>query len=150
MAQKKAPPAKGHSLVKRFNGSFVVAVSAVVSYGLHAKLSSSLYAAWTMCGFNVALCLVLSLLTCDYSWVDRLWSVVPAFYVLHFASSAGFDARTSAMAALATLWGLRLSYNFARKDGYQVRDNWLQRAFITGDSLPPCALSDWRAGLPVA
>lgn len=150
MAPKKAPPAKAHSLVARFNGSFVVVVSAVVGYALHAKVSSPLHAAWAMCGFNVVLCLVLSLLTGDYSWVDRLWSVVPAFYVLHFASSAGFDARTTAMAALATLWGLRLSYNFARKDGYQVRVNIGPSAFSFGDSLPPRALSDRRAGLPVA
>ena len=123
MAPTAAPPATGasHSLVKRFNGSFVVFLSAAASYLLASRFSSPLYAAWAMCAFNVALCLVLSLVTGDYSWVDRLWSVVPAFYVLHFASSAGFDARSTAMAALATLWGLRLTYNFARKDGYQVR-----------------------------
>lgn len=59
------------------------------------------------------------LLTREYSWVDRIWSVMPPVYVWVFAGAAGFeDARLDLMAALVTLWGIRLTFNFARKGGY--------------------------------
>jgi steroid 5-alpha reductase family enzyme len=65
-------------------------------------------------------CWVLSVATGNYSQVDRLWSIAPPFYVLLFASAAGFsDARLNVMSALAVLWGVRLTYNFARKGGYR-------------------------------
>ncbi len=64
-------------------------------------------------------CWVASLITRDTSWVDRLWSVVPVVYVWVFAGFAGLaDARLNVMAVLVTLWGARLTFNFARKGGY--------------------------------
>ncbi len=60
-----------------------------------------------------------SLLTNDTSWVDRLWSIVPWVYIVVFAHGAHWhDARLNLMAALTTAWGLRLTFNFARKGGY--------------------------------
>ena len=57
-----------------------------------------------------------------HSWVDRLWSIVPVVYVWIFAGYAGFaDARLDVMAVLVTLWGARLTFNFARKGGYTGR-----------------------------
>jgi steroid 5-alpha reductase family enzyme len=62
---------------------------------------------------------VASLLTNDHSWVDRLWSIVPVVYVWVFPIFAGMqDARLNIMAVLVTLWGARLTFNFARKGGY--------------------------------
>lgn len=62
---------------------------------------------------------IASLLTREHSWVDRLWSIVPAVYLWVFAAFAGLgDARLNLMAILATLWGARLTFNFARKGGY--------------------------------
>jgi steroid 5-alpha reductase family enzyme len=64
---------------------------------------------------------VLSLITKDYSWVDRLWSIMPALFAVHFAGYVGFsDARLNLMAALTVLWGVRLTYNFVRKGGYKL------------------------------
>ena len=61
----------------------------------------------------------LSLATRDYSWVDRSWSIVPVIYVGVVAGFAHFDnVRLDAMAALALVWGTRLTFNFARKGGY--------------------------------
>lgn len=66
-----------------------------------------------------AFCWIASLLTRDNSWVDRLWSIVPVVYVWIFAGAAGFgDLRLNVMAGLVTLWGARLTFNFARKGGY--------------------------------
>jgi steroid 5-alpha reductase family enzyme len=62
---------------------------------------------------------LLSVLTREYSWVDRIWSLVPIVYTGTFAGRAGFaDVRLNVMFALVTLWGLRLTFNFARKGGY--------------------------------
>ncbi|WP_349898234.1 DUF1295 domain-containing protein [Parafrigoribacterium soli] len=62
---------------------------------------------------------IASLITHEHSWVDRLWSVVPVAYVWVFAAFAGLqDARLDLMAVLVTLWGARLTFNFARKGGY--------------------------------
>jgi steroid 5-alpha reductase family enzyme len=62
---------------------------------------------------------VLSLVTGEHSWVDRIWSIVPVVYVWVFAGAAGLaDARLDLVAVLVTLWGARLTFNFARKGGY--------------------------------
>ena len=64
-------------------------------------------------------CWVLSLITRDTSQVDRMWSIAPPIYLWVFAGGAGFhDLRLDLMAVLATIWGARLTYNFARKGGY--------------------------------
>ena len=66
-----------------------------------------------------AFCWIASLITKDTSWVDRIWSIVPVVYVWIFAIAAGLgDARLDVMAGLVTLWGARLTFNFARKGGY--------------------------------
>jgi steroid 5-alpha reductase family enzyme len=60
-----------------------------------------------------------SVTTKEYSWVDRIWSVVPVVYLAIFAGAAGFaDARLNVMLVVGALWGIRLTFNFARKGGY--------------------------------
>ena len=49
--------------------------------------------------------------------MDRVWSLCPAAYALLFAALAP-SPRAALMAALATLWAARLTYNFARKGGF--------------------------------
>jgi steroid 5-alpha reductase family enzyme len=75
-----------------------------------------------------AICLVVwitSLVTREHSWVDRLWSIVPVIYVWIFAGFAGpADARLAVMAILVTLWGARLTFNFARKGGYSGTEDY--------------------------
>lgn len=75
------------------------------------------------CLVFAAVCLVtwvLSLITNEHSWVDRIWSIVPIVYVWIFAAAADFaDPRLILMAVLVTLWGARLTFNFARKGGYR-------------------------------
>jgi steroid 5-alpha reductase family enzyme len=67
-----------------------------------------------------AFCWIASIISRDHSWVDRLWSIVPVLYVWIFAGAAGFgDARLNIMAGVVTLWGARLTFNFARKGGYR-------------------------------
>lgn len=55
-----------------------------------------------------AACWILSLITKDTSWVDRIWSIVPIAYVWIFAGAAlaeGKDAaRLVIMGVLVTAW----------------------------------------------
>lgn len=62
---------------------------------------------------------IASLISGDTSWVDRLWSLLPEAYVWVCAGYAHFhDAPLDVVTALTTAWGLRLTFNFARKGGY--------------------------------
>ncbi len=68
---------------------------------------------------------ITSLITHEHSWVDRLWSIVPVVYVWIFAGFTGLsDARLVVMAVLVTLWGARLTFNFARKGGYTGTEDY--------------------------
>jgi steroid 5-alpha reductase family enzyme len=75
-------------------------------------------AAWA-CALLAATCWILSVITREYSWVDRLWSIAPPAYVAWFASRTGWsDLRLLMMVVLTAMWGARLTYNYARKGGY--------------------------------
>jgi steroid 5-alpha reductase family enzyme len=81
---------------------------------------SPLHAAYLACAFFSLACWLLSLVTRNFSQVDRFWSLAPPIYVSWFAAQAGFrDGRLDLMAALVVIWGARLTYNFARKGGYR-------------------------------
>lgn len=68
---------------------------------------------------------IASLVTGDVSQVDRLWSILPVVYVWAFAIVAGLsDVRLTVMAVLVTLWGARLTFNFARKGGYSGMEDY--------------------------
>jgi steroid 5-alpha reductase family enzyme len=75
---------------------------------------------WTALGFAV-LCFVLGEITGNVSQVDKLWSIVPVVYSWIVAGRADFPARAVLMAVLATVWGVRLTYNVSRHDGYSWR-----------------------------
>ncbi len=54
------------------------------------------------------------------AWLDRLWSILPIVYGWVFAAAAGLaDPRLNLLAILATAWGVRLTFNYARKGGYK-------------------------------
>lgn len=72
---------------------------------------------WVTLGVAL-LCFVVGEFTGNNSQVDKLWSLIPIYYGWHFAAAAGFEPRTNIMAVLITLWGVRLTYNFARRGGY--------------------------------
>ena len=82
-------------------------------------------APWLQAG---VLCLVFtfftwlfSVITKEYSWVDRMWSVAPPIYAIYVAGSEGFaDTRINIMTLLITAWGARLTFNYARKGGYWI------------------------------
>ncbi|KAG0263555.1 hypothetical protein BG011_008619 [Mortierella polycephala] len=62
--------------------------------------------------------------------VDRLWSIVPALYAVHFSvrdmfywpkdTPFPYQPRVYLATFLIVLWGFRLTYNFYRKGGYAI------------------------------
>jgi len=65
------------------------------------------------------LCFIVSEVTRNYSQTDKLWSLMPIIYT--WISVDSFPSpRAFLMAALVTIWGMRLSYNFYRKGGYNI------------------------------
>jgi steroid 5-alpha reductase family enzyme len=71
-----------------------------------------------------AICFGFGLATGDCSWVDRLWSVAPVLYAWLYAARGGFGTRTTTAAILVTLWGARLTGNFARRGGYSGTEDY--------------------------
>ena len=79
----------------------------------------ALCTALSACAAVASLCWLLSVASREYSWVDRVWSLLPPLYVAWFAYQVDFaDPRLVVMTALSSLWGARLTFNFARKGGY--------------------------------
>ncbi|NCC89741.1 MAG: DUF1295 domain-containing protein [Spirochaetia bacterium] len=66
----------------------------------------------------------LSLLTNDYSWTDRLWSTLPVAYAWMYAYASSFTAAALVAALLITVWGARLTFNFARRGGYTGEEDY--------------------------
>ncbi len=66
-------------------------------------------------------CFVVGELTSNNSQMDKLWSLLPIAYVWVVAVRGGLTPRLIVMAVLVTLWGARLTFNFARKGAYRLK-----------------------------
>ena len=66
-------------------------------------------------------CFIVGELSRNNSQMDKLWSILPAVYVWVITIKGGMSPRLIVMAVLATLWGIRLTYNFARKGAYSIK-----------------------------
>ena len=86
----------------------------------HPLVGTPMGTALDLCVILAALCWLAAVITREYSWVDRLWSLCPPIYCLIVAFANDFGStRVNLMTALAVLWGARLTFNFVRKGGYQ-------------------------------
>lgn len=63
-------------------------------------------------------CFVLGEMTNNYSQTDKLWSIMPFFYALYAAYASHWQPRLVLMLIAATVWSIRLTYNFSRRGGY--------------------------------
>lgn len=66
-------------------------------------------------------CFLVGELTMNNSQVDKLWSVLPVAYVWIIADAGAYSPRLILMALLVTVWGIRLTTNFAMKGAYTWR-----------------------------
>ena len=90
-----------------------------VGPALDAEQISVLKILGLIAGCSALFCFVAGELTGNNSQMDKLWSILPVVYTWVIAVHGGMSARLVVMAVLATLWGARLTYNFARKGAYK-------------------------------
>ncbi|KAK6356979.1 hypothetical protein TWF718_001312 [Orbilia javanica] len=66
---------------------------------------------------------ILSEITRNFSQVDRLWSILPAVYIVHYSVWANINNlrtdRVDTVAVVSIIWSIRLTYNYWRKGGYK-------------------------------
>ncbi|KAL8768795.1 MAG: hypothetical protein Q9209_005084 [Squamulea sp. 1 TL-2023] len=72
----------------------------------------------------VPIVLVISEVNKNYSQIDRVWSLLPTFYNLHYVAYAHAKGlptqRLDSLAIISIVWSARLTYNYWRKGGYQI------------------------------
>ncbi len=69
----------------------------------------------------IAFTFIVGQLTGNNSQVDKLWSIIPIVYVWYMTFLGGWNERMILMSVLVSLWGARLTYNFARRGAYTWR-----------------------------
>ena len=70
---------------------------------------------------SAAFCFIVGEITGNNSQMDKLWSLLPIAYTWVIAIKGGMTVRLVVMAVLATIWGIRLTINFARKGAYRLK-----------------------------
>lgn len=66
-------------------------------------------------------CFVAGELTDNKSQVDKLWSIIPIFYVWIIADYGNYSPRLMLMTILVAIWGIRLTYNFSRTGAFSIK-----------------------------
>lgn len=89
--------------------------------GLSTLQSDTLTLLLIIASCSAAYCFIVGEITRNNSQMDKLWSILPAVYAWVVAIKGGYDARLLLMAVLATVWGARLTFNFALKGAYTWR-----------------------------
>ena len=69
---------------------------------------------------TTSICFVVGELTRNYSQTDKIWSLMPIVYSLVTLYAFPSSPRIWLMTLLVIIWGLRLTYNFYRKGGYNI------------------------------
>jgi steroid 5-alpha reductase family enzyme len=92
-----------------------------ISYGLNPNDAQDviLYQMVYSVSAVIAYCFIVGEWSKNNSQVDKLWSIVPIYYVWHMTIMGNMEPRMVLMSILVTIWGVRLTYNFARRGAYQ-------------------------------
>jgi steroid 5-alpha reductase family enzyme len=104
---------------------FTVIVVPFVSFYFGTPLNEVqehvLYGASMIVAGVIAYCFLIGELSKNNSQVDKLWSIVPIGYVWYMTIEGGMNERMVLMAILVSIWGSRLTFNFARRGAYTWR-----------------------------
>ena len=90
-------------------------------YQLTDTQKNALITVLIICGGSALYCFVVGEISRNNSQMDKLWSLLPIAYTWVIAAYSKFNIRCSVIAVLVTLWGLRLTFNFARKGAYSIK-----------------------------
>ena len=74
-----------------------------------------------VCGCAACYCFVVGEISRNNSQMDKLWSILPIAYAWIIAGKGGMNPRLVLFAVVVTLWGIRLTINFARKGAYSLK-----------------------------
>ena len=74
-----------------------------------------------ICGSSALYCFVVGEISRNNSQMDKLWSILPIVYTWVIAIKGNMDPRLVIYAILVSIWGIRLTINFARKGAYTVK-----------------------------
>jgi steroid 5-alpha reductase family enzyme len=78
-----------------------------------------------LCALSFSVCSFLAgIITKDYSWVDRMWSVQPVLYGFFYAWRGECSPVIMVASGLIAVWGIRLTWNFASKGGYTGMEDY--------------------------
>ena len=88
---------------------------------LNAVQQKTLIILAIICGASALYCFVAGEISRNNSQMDKLWSVLPIAYVWVIAAMGEFRWRLIIIAVIVTLWGARLTYNFAKKGAYSIK-----------------------------
>lgn len=88
------------------------------------KTRDPLVSVFSISAITICLTFLFGLLTKDYSWTDRLWSTMPVVFAWIYALYGGLDLPLLVATLLVTLWGARLTFNFARRGGYTTSEDY--------------------------
>jgi len=69
---------------------------------------------------TVLICFIVGELSHNYSQTDKVWSLMPIVYSMVTLYAFPLSPRIWLMSMMVLVWGLRLSYNFYRKGGYNI------------------------------
>jgi steroid 5-alpha reductase family enzyme len=92
-----------------------------VGPALDASQLGTLKTIGIIAGCSALYCFAAGELTRNNSQMDKLWSLLPIAYTWVIAARGGMSTRLIVMAVLATVWGLRLTFNFGRKGAYRLK-----------------------------
>lgn len=74
-----------------------------------------------VCGASITYCFIVGEISRNNSQMDKLWSVLPVAYAWIIAAKGGMQLKLVILAIIITLWGIRLTFNFARKGAYSIK-----------------------------
>src|SRR5690554_197138 len=74
-----------------------------------------------VCVISIAYCFIVGEITGNNSQMDKLWSILPIVYAWIIVVQSGMNLRLIVMAILITIWGVRLTLNFAKKGAYSIK-----------------------------
>ncbi len=74
-----------------------------------------------VCVISIAYCFIVGEITGNNSQMDKLWSILPIVYAWIVVGKSGMNPRAIVMAILITIWGVRLTLNFAKKGAYSIK-----------------------------
>ena len=83
-----------------------------------------LYFLALLAAFFALTAFLFGLFTHEYSWVDRIWSLSPILYAGFLTFRGWPDPRLILFTLLILLWGIHLTFNFARKGGYSGTEDY--------------------------